>query len=145
MAGDQPEPDALQGRAQTRQVARKKRRHGLARRDPHGPLGGVGETGAATVDRFGRLLHGPGVGQQLFAGGGQHEAVGQPIEQPGADGVLQRLDAPGDGRMADPELAGRAVRLPSRDSVRNTRRSSQSAIIRRHSLASLYRNVRLIF
>ena len=35
--------------------------------------------------------------------GGQHEAVGQAVEQPGADGVLERLDPPRHGGMADVE------------------------------------------
>ena len=107
VAGDQLELDLLQPRAQPRQMTRDQHRHRLAGREPHHAAHRVAEPGAAAVDRQGRLLHRLGVGQQLRAGSGRHEAVGQTLEQPGADLLLQRLDAARDGGMADAQRLGR--------------------------------------
>jgi hypothetical protein len=112
VARHQLELDALQVVPQPRQVERQESGHGLAGREPHRAMGGIGaEPGAAPVDRVRRLFHGLGVGQQPLAGGGQREAVGQAVEQAGADGALQRPDPARDGRMADLEPARRRCQV----------------------------------
>src|SRR3546814_16236013 len=65
----------------------------FASQEAHRAVGRVAQSGAAPVDRLGRLLHRLGVGQQFLAGGGQYEAVRQAVEQEGAGGLLQRLNA----------------------------------------------------
>src|SRR5436190_9005722 len=106
VAGGQLELDLLQTVTQLRQMARQPRRHRLAGRQPHHAAHRVAEAGAAPIDRQRRLLHRLGVGQQLLARRGRHEAVGQPLEQPRADLLLQRLHPPRHRRMADAERPG---------------------------------------
>ena len=60
----------------------------------------------AAVDGLGGALHFLGVVQQFEGGFRGLEAVRQPVEQLGADRVLQRLDAPGDGGVADLQALG---------------------------------------
>src|SRR5258708_26247165 len=59
------------------------------------------------MDGKGGLLDGFGLGRQLLAGRGGHEAVGQALEQPRADLLLQRLHAARHGGMADAQRLGR--------------------------------------
>ncbi len=68
--------------------------------EPDRAARGVGEAGAPPADRVGGALHRPGVAEELLAGGGEDEAVGQPVEEPGTDRVLERLDPAGDGGVA---------------------------------------------
>src|SRR5882672_4510595 len=73
------------------------------------------------MDGKGGLLHGFGVGQQLLAGRGRHEAVGQALEQPRADLLLQRLHAARHGGMADAQRLGRCrQRALARQGQENT-------------------------
>ena len=88
-------------------IARDQRRGRLLRRQAHRAAHRVAEARAATVDGLRRLLHRLGVGQQFLARAGRHEAVGQAIEQAGADLLLERADAPRHGRMADAQRLGR--------------------------------------
>ena len=58
-------------------------RHRLAGREPYRAACGVGETSAAAMDSLGGALHRLDVDEQLLAGRGWHEAVGQAVEQAG--------------------------------------------------------------
>jgi hypothetical protein len=68
--------------------------HGLVDRDPHGAEVRARQPGAAPVDRQRGPFHLLDVVQQLERLFGRLEAVRQPVEQPGAELLLERLDAP---------------------------------------------------
>ncbi len=107
MAGDQLDLDALQVAAEPRQVIARGRPVIASPAESRTVPWAVSPRPALRrwIDSAACSIA-CGVRQQLLAGGGEHEAIRQAVEEPRADRVLQRLHPPRHGGVADLEPAG---------------------------------------